>query len=117
MSKLQSRLNSFSTILLICDMQVRFAPLIYRSSTVTNRIALLNNVANVIKIPVIVTEQYPKAFGATIKVLIVEWQKPAVIMVTIKWFLMSKIDRNNIGSNKDNNISKNVNNDNDNNEW
>ena len=31
-----------------------------------NRCALLNNVANALNIPVIVTEQYPKAFGVTV---------------------------------------------------
>ena len=54
--------------LLICDVQEVFSPLVYRSATVINNIALLNNVANILKIPVIVTEQYPKAFGRTVKV-------------------------------------------------
>ena len=54
--------------LLICDMQTKFEPLIYRSASVINNIALLNNMANVLEIPVYVTEQYPKAFGHTCKV-------------------------------------------------
>ena len=56
------------THLFICDVQEVFSPLVYRSATVINNIALLNNVANILKIPVIVTEQYPKAFGRTVKV-------------------------------------------------
>lgn len=56
------------TFLFICDMQDKFSPLIYRSATVVNNMALLNNVANVLRIPVIVTEQYPKVFGRTVQV-------------------------------------------------
>ena len=61
-----SRIDPFRAVLLICDVQTKFQPLIYRSASVINRCALLNNVANALNIPVIVTEQYPKAFGVTV---------------------------------------------------
>lgn len=62
------RLNRAKAALLICDVQVKFEPLIYRSSSVIDNIALLNGVANIMGMPVVVTEQYPKFFGATSKV-------------------------------------------------
>jgi hypothetical protein len=62
------RLRQATAALFICDVQVKFESLIYRSPTVTNNIALLNTVANILKIPVLVTEQYPKVFGPTVKV-------------------------------------------------
>ena len=43
-------------------------PLIYRSKTVEVNIALLNSVAKIIGFPTLVTEQYPKGLGATVKV-------------------------------------------------
>jgi nicotinamidase-related amidase len=56
--------------LLICDVQTKFQPLIYRSASVINRCSLLNNVATALNMPVIVTEQYPKAFGSTVPELV-----------------------------------------------
>ena len=61
-----SRINPRSAVLLICDVQHKFQPLIYRASSVVNRCALLNDVAKTLSIPIVITEQYPKAFGATV---------------------------------------------------
>ena len=63
-------LDPSRVILLICDVQTKFQPLIYRATSVINRCSLLNNVANALNIPVIVTEQYPKAFGTTVPELV-----------------------------------------------
>lgn len=62
------RVRLTDAALLICDVQVKFESLIYRSGSVIDNIALLNEVANTLDIPVIVTEQYPKVFGPTSKV-------------------------------------------------
>jgi ABC-type microcin C transport system permease subunit YejB len=62
------RLHRATTALLICDVQVKFESLIYRSSSVIDNIALLNGVANILGMPVVATEQYPKVFGPTSKV-------------------------------------------------
>jgi hypothetical protein len=62
------RLHRATTALLICDVQVKFESLIYRSSSVIDNIALLNGVANIMGMPVVATEQYPKVFGPTSKV-------------------------------------------------
>lgn len=63
-------LDPSRVILLICDVQTKFQPLIYRAASIINRCSLLNNVANTLNIPVIVTEQYPKAFGTTVPELV-----------------------------------------------
>ena len=65
-SRVLPRINPLSAVLLICDVQTKFQPLIFRATTVINRCALLNDVAKTLSIPVIITEQYPKAFGTTI---------------------------------------------------
>jgi hypothetical protein len=61
-----SRLKPLSAVLFVCDVQQKFVPLIYNFPTLANRINLLNSVSNVLQVPVIATEQYPKVFGPTI---------------------------------------------------
>ena len=61
-----SRINPVSAVLLICDVQTKFQPLIYRATSAVNRCALLNDVAKTLSIPIVITEQYPKAFGTTV---------------------------------------------------
>ena len=65
-----SRINPLSAVLFICDVQTKFQPLIYRAPSVINRCALLNDVAKTLSIPIVITEQYPKAFGTTIPEII-----------------------------------------------
>lgn len=55
-----SRLSPTQTLLLICDIQTRFRPLIFRAESVINRSVLLNEAAIELGIPRIITEQYPK---------------------------------------------------------
>ena len=49
-------------VLFVCDMQERFAPSIVHFPTIVKQTARLVETANVLDIPVIVTEQYPKVF-------------------------------------------------------
>jgi isochorismate hydrolase len=58
-------LTPSNCVLLICDIQERFIPLIYRSSTVVNTCRYMTNVASVLNIPMVCTQQYTKAFGKT----------------------------------------------------
>ena len=62
------KLNRRTAHLLICDVQEKLMPLIFRGKTVETNVALLNSVAKIIGIPTLVTEQYPKGLGATVKV-------------------------------------------------
>lgn len=55
------------TAVLLCDVQERFAPLIYHSETVIQTCRYMTSVAKELGIPVIATQQYTKAFGPTVK--------------------------------------------------
>ena len=50
----------------VCDIQERFRPLIWRGESVINRAALMAKACRSLNIPIIVTEQNPKAFGPTV---------------------------------------------------
>jgi hypothetical protein len=52
--------------LFICDVQQKFSPLIYNFPTIANRINLLRGVSDILEVPYLVTEQYPKVFGPTV---------------------------------------------------
>ncbi len=51
---------------MICDIQERFRPLIHQMDPVINKSILLNKACNVLQIPTLITEQYPKVFGNTV---------------------------------------------------
>jgi isochorismate hydrolase len=59
-------LTPSNCVLLICDIQERFIPLIYRSTTVVNTCRYMTSVASILNIPMICTQQYTKAFGNTV---------------------------------------------------
>lgn len=59
------KVNPQSSVMLLCDIQDRFVPLIHKSATVVQTSRLLTSVAAELKIPVVVTEQYKKVFGPT----------------------------------------------------
>ena len=64
--RLGGRLCPSRALLLVCDVQERFRTLIWRSESVIHRSALLCNACRILEIPIIVTEQNPKAFGPTV---------------------------------------------------
>jgi nicotinamidase-related amidase len=87
-------------MLLICDIQDKFSPLIYRGDTVINRAALLNDACKVLNIPVVVTEHYPKTFGKTVSELVLReditqvFEKRRFSMLTDDVWPMLKGQRN-----------------------
>lgn len=52
--------------LAVIDMQEAFAKIIPDFAEIADRVALLVQAANLLKLPVIVTEQYPKGLGRTV---------------------------------------------------
>jgi nicotinamidase-related amidase len=55
------------SVLVVIDVQERLFPAIYERELMLGRIDLLLTAANLMKIPVILTEQYPKGLGNTIE--------------------------------------------------
>lgn len=64
MSKLLDRNRS---VLVVMDVQERLYPKIHEHERVLSRIDLLLSAASVMKVPVVLTEQYPKGLGRTIE--------------------------------------------------
>lgn len=61
-----SLLEKTRAALAVIDMQEGFRPVIPEFETIAARIALMVKAANLIGLPVIVTEQYPKGLGRTV---------------------------------------------------
>ena len=61
-----SRLAVNRSSLLICDIQQRFRPAIYQFDSIAKRTVFLTKCCQVLQIPIIITEQNPKALGSTI---------------------------------------------------
>jgi nicotinamidase-related amidase len=55
------------SVLVVIDVQERLYPSIHEHKRMLGRIDLLLTAANLMKIPVILTEQYPKGLGSTIE--------------------------------------------------
>ena len=60
------KLTPSNTALLVCDVQERFRPLIYKMETVINTTKFMTSVAKELNVPAVVTQQYTKVFGPTI---------------------------------------------------
>ncbi len=60
------KLTPKSTALLLCDIQERFRPLIYRAETVIRTAQYLTSVAKELSVPIVGTQQYTKVFGPTV---------------------------------------------------
>jgi len=60
------KLSPSNSVLLVCDVQERFRPLISKMETVINTTKFMTGVAKKLHIPMVATEQYSKVFGKTI---------------------------------------------------
>lgn len=60
------KLSPGETALLVCDVQERFRPVINGFQAVVDTSRRMVRAAEALKLPVIVTEQYPKALGPTV---------------------------------------------------
>jgi nicotinamidase-related amidase len=64
--RLVGKLKPETSMLLLCDIQDRFRPLIWRGETVVNTSRYMTSVAKALDIPVVITQQYTKVFGDTV---------------------------------------------------
>ena len=60
------KLNPQQSVLLVCDVQELFRPLIHKMETVVNTTKFMTSVAKELSIPIVATQQYTKVFGPTI---------------------------------------------------
>lgn len=63
---MSAHLDPASTVVLVCDVQERFRELIVDFSGVVGTCSFISDVARILNIDVIITEQYPKAMGKTV---------------------------------------------------
>ena len=52
---------------LLCDIQEKFRPLMYRGETIVRTANYMTSVAKALDIPVVITQQYTKVFGETVE--------------------------------------------------
>ncbi len=64
-----SRLTTSSSVLLVCDIQERFRDVVCDFNSIIATAKHLLSVGKVLKVPSLVTEQYPAALGHTVKEL------------------------------------------------
>jgi Isochorismatase family len=60
------KLHPSQTVLLLCDVQERFRPLIYKMETVVHTCQYMTSVCQALNVPILATQQYTKVFGPTI---------------------------------------------------
>ena len=60
------RLRTENTVLMVCDMQDKFAPVIRGWDSAVHNTALAVRAAGLLGMPVVVTEQYPRGLGHTV---------------------------------------------------
>jgi hypothetical protein len=65
--RLAGKLRPESSVFLLCDIQERFRPLLWRGETIINTSRYMTSVAKALDIPVVITQQYTKVFGDTVK--------------------------------------------------
>ncbi len=62
-------LDSKKALLMVIDIQDAFTPYIYEMDRVVERTRIMIEAAKLLELPVLVTEQYPRALGSTVETL------------------------------------------------
>ncbi len=67
MENIELKLRVENTVLVVIDLQERFRPAVIDFDGVASNTSKLVQAANVLQLPVLVTEQYPKGLGSTVE--------------------------------------------------
>ena len=62
-------LNQNNTLAMLIDVQEKLAPAIEHHENILSRILFLSQALNILQIPLLITEQYPKGLGRTLPIL------------------------------------------------
>eukprot|EP00527_Entomoneis_sp_CCMP2396_P007250 CAMPEP_0198146688 /NCGR_PEP_ID=MMETSP1443-20131203/30782_1 /TAXON_ID=186043 /ORGANISM="Entomoneis sp., Strain CCMP2396" /LENGTH=218 /DNA_ID=CAMNT_0043810733 /DNA_START=198 /DNA_END=854 /DNA_ORIENTATION=+ len=60
------KLHPEKTMVLLCDMQEKFCPLIFKMESVVQTARYMTSVASALEVPILATQQYTKVFGPTV---------------------------------------------------
>lgn len=91
MSSRLSKVKPEECIFLICDIQERFRSVIYHYPSVIHAAKILLEAAELFQIPVIATEQYPRALGHTVEEL--DTQKMKVYEKTVFSMMVPEVEK------------------------
>eukprot|EP00534_Pseudo-nitzschia_fraudulenta_P000352 CAMPEP_0201120714 /NCGR_PEP_ID=MMETSP0850-20130426/4732_1 /ASSEMBLY_ACC=CAM_ASM_000622 /TAXON_ID=183588 /ORGANISM="Pseudo-nitzschia fraudulenta, Strain WWA7" /LENGTH=211 /DNA_ID=CAMNT_0047386943 /DNA_START=141 /DNA_END=776 /DNA_ORIENTATION=- len=61
------KLKPENTVFFLCDIQDRFRPITWRGETIIRTANYMTSVAKALDIPIVITQQYTKVFGETVK--------------------------------------------------
>lgn len=64
--RMVGKLKPESSLLMVCDIQTKFRPLVWRGETVVKTAQYMTSVAKALDIPIVATQQYTKVFGPTV---------------------------------------------------
>ncbi|KAG4104516.1 Isochorismatase hydrolase [Neocallimastix lanati (nom. inval.)] len=84
---LSSSINPATTAVFVCDIQDKFKNFIYGFDNMVNTASKMCKIANQFEIPIVVTEQNPKAFGKTVKEI--DISKAALVQEKSKFSMMT----------------------------
>jgi len=84
---LSSSINPATTAVFICDIQNKFKDHIYGFKNMVNTASKMCKIANQFEIPIIVTEQNPKAFGKTVEEI--DISKAAIVQEKSKFSMLT----------------------------
>ncbi|KAG9288192.1 hypothetical protein G9A89_020498 [Geosiphon pyriformis] len=82
-----SKLNSSKTAFFVCDIQEKFRQLIHQFPSLVSTAAKMLTAATILEIPVVVTEQNPKALGSTVPELDISAAKSVISKTKFSMFL------------------------------
>lgn len=61
-----TRIHAHGSVLVVIDMQQKLLPVIHGADSLLRSVQFLMNAAEILQVPAVVTEQYPRGLGATV---------------------------------------------------
>lgn len=71
-------LDDKKSLLIIIDVQEKLVPVINNKDEIVNNIEIISKIANIMNIPIVCTEQYPKGLGRTLESISINLRKDMI---------------------------------------